>query len=568
MTVVRALGVESEAELEFSALLEVCWPLLDRLDELPEHQADALRGARHRPGRGAGPLRRRRRHAQPARRRRRGDRCWSSSTTRSGSIARRRTRCSSRRGGSRPTARLLLSPPDGEERPFDAPGIERSPLKGSPARPRRPCRGRRRARRRSPTGSSSDRRQPARAVELPGLLSAEQLAGREPLDDPLPAGRAVERASRGAPRRSPRRRGGAARGRAVSRSTARADRGRAWRARPRAERARARGGRRARPARRRPGRVPASAGALGRLPRRAVRAARAHRALADLLGAGAAERARGTSRRALGPDEEAAARRWSRPRSMRGGEAATRGARLRSSGRAAQPDPGTVALERLAAAADAAWRARAHRGIGLVAESSPAADDDAHCEPDGLRLQGSIEFFAGNREAAAPCSRRRLLEGRTRARRSPPRPTRERADRVRNASGARDRGQARRSPRGRRRGRPRGDDALGYARSASPAATARPSRTSPRALELARGGHAPASSASGCRPRSAGWAVHEEAQRTCAATVDRARGSGASDRSAPLLAASAWQALHAAAGTRPTPTRARRSSSRRSSTSP
>ena len=45
MTVVRALGVESEAELEFSALLEVCWPLRRHLDEIPEHQADALRAA-------------------------------------------------------------------------------------------------------------------------------------------------------------------------------------------------------------------------------------------------------------------------------------------------------------------------------------------------------------------------------------------------------------------------------------------------------------------------------------------------------------------------------------------
>ena len=45
MAVARALGVESEAELEFSGLLEVCGPLLDRLPELPERQAAALRGA-------------------------------------------------------------------------------------------------------------------------------------------------------------------------------------------------------------------------------------------------------------------------------------------------------------------------------------------------------------------------------------------------------------------------------------------------------------------------------------------------------------------------------------------
>src|SRR5262245_41913813 len=45
MTVVRATGVESEAELEYSGLLELSRPLLAHLEELPEHQADVLRGA-------------------------------------------------------------------------------------------------------------------------------------------------------------------------------------------------------------------------------------------------------------------------------------------------------------------------------------------------------------------------------------------------------------------------------------------------------------------------------------------------------------------------------------------
>jgi DNA-binding CsgD family transcriptional regulator len=45
MSVVRAAGVESEVELEFSALFDVCRPLLDRLDELPERQRDALAAA-------------------------------------------------------------------------------------------------------------------------------------------------------------------------------------------------------------------------------------------------------------------------------------------------------------------------------------------------------------------------------------------------------------------------------------------------------------------------------------------------------------------------------------------
>jgi hypothetical protein len=45
MTVVRALGIESEAELEFSALLEICRPLRDHLSEIPEPLAEALRAA-------------------------------------------------------------------------------------------------------------------------------------------------------------------------------------------------------------------------------------------------------------------------------------------------------------------------------------------------------------------------------------------------------------------------------------------------------------------------------------------------------------------------------------------
>jgi DNA-binding CsgD family transcriptional regulator len=45
LTIVRATGVESETELEYSGLVELCQPILSGLDGLPEHQADALRGA-------------------------------------------------------------------------------------------------------------------------------------------------------------------------------------------------------------------------------------------------------------------------------------------------------------------------------------------------------------------------------------------------------------------------------------------------------------------------------------------------------------------------------------------
>src|SRR3954454_1169115 len=40
--VLRALGVESEMELAFAALQQLCAPLLDRMDRLPAPQRDAL----------------------------------------------------------------------------------------------------------------------------------------------------------------------------------------------------------------------------------------------------------------------------------------------------------------------------------------------------------------------------------------------------------------------------------------------------------------------------------------------------------------------------------------------
>jgi len=43
LTVVRAVGVESEMELAFASLHQLCGPLLDRLDRLPAPQRDALR---------------------------------------------------------------------------------------------------------------------------------------------------------------------------------------------------------------------------------------------------------------------------------------------------------------------------------------------------------------------------------------------------------------------------------------------------------------------------------------------------------------------------------------------
>ena len=44
MIVVETTGLEAEAELEFSGLLDLCRPIVDHLEHIPEHQA-ALRAA-------------------------------------------------------------------------------------------------------------------------------------------------------------------------------------------------------------------------------------------------------------------------------------------------------------------------------------------------------------------------------------------------------------------------------------------------------------------------------------------------------------------------------------------
>src|SRR5690349_14754887 len=45
LRVLRVTGVESEVELAFSGLAELCLPLVDGIDELPRPQQEALRAA-------------------------------------------------------------------------------------------------------------------------------------------------------------------------------------------------------------------------------------------------------------------------------------------------------------------------------------------------------------------------------------------------------------------------------------------------------------------------------------------------------------------------------------------
>ena len=140
MTVVRALGVESEAQLEFSGLLEVCWPMRDALDELPAHQAGVLRSAL-----GIGPAEEQDRfsvgaatlsllaaaaEANPV--------CvvvddaqWLDPASQEALVFATKRLQADR-------AVLLFGARDGEERPFEAPGVESIPgaskLRSSPSR--------------------------------------------------------------------------------------------------------------------------------------------------------------------------------------------------------------------------------------------------------------------------------------------------------------------------------------------------------------------------------------------------------------------------------------------------
>ena len=196
MKVVSALGVESEAELDFSGLLEVCRPMLDHLDEVPAGQAEALRGALGLAAAGA------------------ADRFMVGAATLSLLAAAGealpvlvviddahwldRTSADALLFAARRLQAdrvcLLFAAREGEDRTFEAPGVDSLEVPGldqgsaasllvaaiAPEVADRLW---------SATGGN-----PLALLELPSMLSAGQLAGREPLEEPLPAGTSVEQA--------------------------------------------------------------------------------------------------------------------------------------------------------------------------------------------------------------------------------------------------------------------------------------------------------------------------------------------------------------------------------------
>ena len=190
----RARGIESESDIPFAGLAELVTPLLAHLDEIPSVQATALRGALAlgpAPPPTASPSPPRCSRCWPAPPT--SSRCWRSSTTRSGSTSRRWRRSCSPGGGSDRRASRSLAARDDAPR-LDVPWLEHiavAPLDEPEARALLDA---------EIAPGVADRLiataagNPLALLEIPGLLSAGQLAGREPLEDPLRPGTDVERA--------------------------------------------------------------------------------------------------------------------------------------------------------------------------------------------------------------------------------------------------------------------------------------------------------------------------------------------------------------------------------------
>jgi len=419
MTVVRALGVESEVELEFSALLDVCRPLLDRLGDLPEPQADALRVAF-----GLGPALALDRFAIGAATL--GllaaaaeadpllvlvdDAQWLDSASSDALLFATRRLEADR-------AAVIFAARDGEGRSFDAPGVELVPIAGL----EREAAGLfLRSQAEIAPGVAEQLYEatggnPLALAELPGLLSAGQLRGDEPLGDPLPAGSSIERAF-------------ARRAEALSEDARRALLVAAVSTSNASEM------------------IMGALGTLGLdatslepaedaglltlvdarlefrhpLVRSAVYHAAppserraAHRALADAGGnAGPEECAWHLAAAAIGPDEEvAAALEQAAEEAVRRSGYSAAAAALE---RAARLTPErAVRLRRLAAAADAAWRAGRTEAAAALVDETLAGAEDSSLRAQALRLRGAIEYFTGKGDTAADAllEAMALLEG-------------------------------------------------------------------------------------------------------------------------------------------------------------
>jgi DNA-binding NarL/FixJ family response regulator len=199
MTVVRAIGVEYEAELPFSGLLELLRPLLDHLDDIPTQQAEALRSAlglcpprpqdRFTIGAATLSLLAAAAEANPllvvV-----DDAQWVDVATCDALIfAVKRLVADS--------AAVLFAVRDGEERTFDAPALEQLRLRG--LEPEEAERLLVDAGRMADAGvvqrlCEATHGNPLALLEISNALSVDQLAGSAALPDPVPAGPTLERA--------------------------------------------------------------------------------------------------------------------------------------------------------------------------------------------------------------------------------------------------------------------------------------------------------------------------------------------------------------------------------------
>jgi DNA-binding CsgD family transcriptional regulator len=401
MTVVRATGVESEAELEYSGLAELCRPILYALEELPAHQADTLAGVL-----GLSP-------------RASADRFTVGAATLGllALVAESRPvlvvvddaqwidaasaaalTFAARRLGADAVA-FLLAARDGSS--VFASGFDELALDGLDAESSK------RLLEVASAGEVSDavaaallastRGNPLGLVELPRVLSSEQLSGRERIEDPLPVGEGVKLAYSSVIGRLPEDTSYALVVLAVS-SSGEAD--------VLAEALSSVGGVQAL--------EPAEDAALVSLddgcfvfPHPLVRSAvvqsapassrrSAHRALADALTRpGHEERcAWHLAAAAVGPDEGAAAALAAAAATARerGGheaacEAFERAARLTSAG--------PLARDRLADAAEAAWSAGDSARAARLADEVLSSSDDPRLRARLLGLRGRIELQAG-----------------------------------------------------------------------------------------------------------------------------------------------------------------------------
>jgi DNA-binding CsgD family transcriptional regulator/tetratricopeptide (TPR) repeat protein len=200
MTVVRAVGVESEAQLEFSGLFDVCRPLLGRIEELPERQRDALAAALgigpgasvDRFSLGAATLSLLAAAAEEApvlvll-----DDVQWLDAASVDALVF------AARRLAAEPVAVLVAARED-DDGGFDRGGLETLALAGIDGEAAAALLAARAGREVAPEVAERVRRatggSPLALAEVAGLLTPRQLLGLEPMTDPMPVGAVIERA--------------------------------------------------------------------------------------------------------------------------------------------------------------------------------------------------------------------------------------------------------------------------------------------------------------------------------------------------------------------------------------